>query len=74
VLAAAGDERSTEWLDAAYSAVQATAQAIGDAQLREAFLKANPHNRAIVSAARRRRTEGALPSDRDRELTAPSTS
>ena len=74
VLAAAGDERSTEWLDAAYGAVQATAQAISDAQLRDAFLKAIPHNRAIVSAAWERRTEGALPSDRDRELTAPSTS
>jgi predicted ATPase/class 3 adenylate cyclase len=52
VLHTAGDPRAAAWLERAHAALLQQAAAIGDAALREAFLRDIPHHRAIVAAAR----------------------
>jgi hypothetical protein len=50
VLARAEEPRASEWLDRAYTNLQATAATLTDAKMREGFLANIPEHREIVKA------------------------
>ena len=58
VLAAAGDPRAAEWLQRAHDNLQAMAERISDAALRQGFLTNIPYHREIVAAWAAQRAQG----------------
>jgi hypothetical protein len=58
VLAAAGDQRAGAWLARTHGALQAEADAIGDAGLQQMFLTNIPHHREIVALWEQSRASG----------------